>query len=408
MIRSLFVGSLLLWLASCGAAGGGANKPAVAESGAAATPDAPVAAAKPVSVDAKTQQQLGIQVAPAEAASLAAPVSATGQLQLNEDRTWKVGAVIEGRIVSMPVKLGDSVRSGQVLAQMHSHMVHDARADRQQALAELDRLKVLAEQARRVRDRTQRLLDLKAASREQMEAAETQLRSSELSVRNAEAELRKAETHITEFLDVPLREEPHTGDTATDPDNVPIRAPAAGTVMERLANVGTVVPVAGPVVTLSDLSSLWLIAAVNEADLRHIRKGQAVAITVRAYPDRTFPGRVFQLGEHMDPQTRTLQVRVLVSNPGGLLKPDMFANVEFSAQGVRPVIQVPEAAVQDLEGKAVVFVQNPGGAFAPVPVTVGTRSAGRIEVTSGLQAGTPVVIKGAVLLKSQLLKGEED
>lgn len=394
---------LSLLLVACGGGGGAAPKPAEAapEAGNDAKP-------KPVAVDQKTQQQLGIEVERAEAASLAAPVSATGQLQWNEDRTWKVGAVIEGRIVAMPVKLGDRVAAGQVVAQMHSHMVHDARADRQQALAELDRLKVLAEQARRVRDRTQRLVDLKAASREQMEAAETQLRSADLSVRNAEAELRKAETHITEFLDVPLKEAPHTGDPATDPDNVPIRAPAAGTVVERLANVGSVVPVAGPIVAISDLSSLWLIAAVNEMDLRHIRPGQSVGITVRAYPGRTFPGRVFRLGEQMDPQTRTLQVRVIVSNSGGLLTPGMFANVEFAAQGVRPVIQVAEAAIQDLEGKTVVFVKQADGTFAPVPVVVGTRSAGRVEITSGLEAGTQVVVKGAVILKSQLLKGEED
>ncbi|BDC50794.1 cation efflux system protein CzcB [Bryobacterales bacterium F-183] len=378
------------------------SKPEAAAAPAAAEP------AKPVTVDAKTRQQLGIEVAPAEETSLAAPVSATGQLQLNEDRTWKVGAVIEGRIVAMPIKLGERVAGGQVLAQMHSHMVHDARATLQQARAELDRNRVLAEQARRVRDRTQRLLDLKAASREQMEAAETQLRSAEMSVQNAEAELKKSEIHITEFLDVPLKVGPHTGDPATDPDNVPIRAPAPGVVMERLANVGSVVSAAAPVVVISDLSSLWLIAAVNEADLRQIRQGQSVAITVRAYPDRTFPGRVFQLGEHMDPQTRTLQVRVLVSNTGGLLKPDMFANIEFSTQGSRPVIQVPEAAIQDMEGKSVVFIQHPDGTFTPVPVSVGTRSAGRVEITGGLKAGTPVVVKGAVLLKSQLLKGEED
>jgi cobalt-zinc-cadmium efflux system membrane fusion protein len=124
-----------------------------------------------VSVDAQTQKQLGLEVQPAISRSVAAPITATGQLQVNEDKTWHVGAVTEGRIVNVPVHLGDFVKAGQILAQMHSHEVHDSRADQKQAMAELDRVKVMAEQALRVRDRTRRLYDLKAASREQLEAA---------------------------------------------------------------------------------------------------------------------------------------------------------------------------------------------------------------------------------------------
>ena len=160
-------------------------------------------------------------------------------------------------------------------------------------------------------------LDLKAASREQLEAAETQYRAAQLSVSTAQAEESiRAEFHLTEFLDVPLSDKTPSGTEVTDADRVPIKSPAAGTVMERVANVGTVVSIGDPVVTVSDLSSLWLIAAINEAELSHIRVGQPVRISVRAYPDRVFPGKVFQLGERMDPQTRTLQVRVLVSNSG--------------------------------------------------------------------------------------------
>ena len=92
----------------------------------------------------------GIEVQLAVARSVAAPITATGQLQLNEDKTWHVGAVTEGRIVGVPVHLGESVSAGQILAQMHSHEVHDSRADRRQAVAELDRVKVMAEQAMRV------------------------------------------------------------------------------------------------------------------------------------------------------------------------------------------------------------------------------------------------------------------
>jgi cobalt-zinc-cadmium efflux system membrane fusion protein len=178
-------------------------------------------------------------------------------------------------------------------------------------------------------------------------------------------------------------------------------------VMERNASAGTVVSVGDPVVTVTDLSSLWLIAAVNEADLSHVRIGQAVKITVRAYPDRIFPGKVFQLGEHMDPQTRTLQVRVLVANTQSLLKPEMFATADFAGQGERSIIHVPESAVQEIDGKTVVFVGTQTGSFTRREVKVGARVDRQVEILSGLEPGTPVVVNGAVLLKSQLLKGSE-
>lgn len=359
-----------------------------------------------VSVDARTQEQLGLEVQPVRALSVSAPIIATGQLQMNEERSWKVGAVTEGRIIAVPVRLGETVTAGQIVAQMHSHEVHDARANRRQAIAELERQKVLVEQARRVRDRTRRLFDLKAGAREQLEAAETQFRSAEYSVTNAEAELQKTEAHLTEFLEVPLQDAGHNADGTDDQDYVPIKAPANGTVVERLANVGTVVSVATPVVTISDLSSLWLIAAVNEADLSLIRPQQTVRISVRAYPDKTFPGEVFQLGERLDPQTRTLQVRVLVSNLNGLLKPDMFATADFTPQSRNASIHVPESAVQDLNGKTVVFVRAEKESFVVREVKAGARVAGQIEILSGLEPGTPVVVNGALLLKSQLLKSE--
>jgi len=360
-----------------------------------------------VSVDPQTQKQLDIAVEPATSGAVDTPITATGQLQLNQNSTWQVGAIIEGKVVAVAVNVGDKVKAGQIVAQMHSHEVHDSRATRRQAVAELNRLKLLAEQSLRVRDRTQRLFDLKAASREQLEAAETQYRAAQLSVSTAQAEVDKADFHLTEFLDVPLSDKTPSGAEVTDADRVPIKSPAGGTVMERVANVGTVVSIGDPVVTVSDLSSLWLIAAINEAELSHIRVGQPVRISVRAYPDRVFPGKVFQLGERMDPQTRTLQVRVLVSNSGGLLKPDMYATVELDSPAQRSSISVPDSAVQELNGKTVVFVRTKEGEFSPREITAGRRLDKRVEVLSGLDPGTPVVVRGAMILKSQLLKDSE-
>lgn len=361
-----------------------------------------------IEVDQKTQEQLEIKVEPAVLSSVTAPIIATGLLELNENQTWKVGALIAGKIMSVPVHRGDFVRAGQVIAQMHSHEVYDARATRRQYIAELDRLKTLEEQALRVRDRTQRLLELKAASREQMEATETAYRSARLSVATAQAEVEKASFHLKNFLEVPIEESRHISGMTSEQDRIPIKSPASGTVMERLANNGSVVSAGDPVIVVSDLSTLWLIAAVNEADLSKIFPGQAVAISVRAYPDRTFAGKVYQLGERMDPQTRTLQIRVSVANTQGLLKPDMFVTAEFAPQKTNASIYLPESAIQQIDGKSVVFIRSADGKYEPRDVEVGKRADQKIEILSGIDVGTPVVVQGAFLLKSHLLKSDED
>src|SRR5204863_3846122 len=123
-------------------------------------------------VDGSVRQNLNLTVASAEEAPVGTPVASTGQLQVNEDATWVVGAMSDGKILSVPVGVGDFIRKGQPLAILHSHEVHDARASLRQATSELARQRVLQEQARAVRDRARRLFDLRAMSREQLESAE--------------------------------------------------------------------------------------------------------------------------------------------------------------------------------------------------------------------------------------------
>jgi membrane fusion protein, heavy metal efflux system len=125
---------------------------------------------------------------------------------------------------------------------------------------------------------------------------------------------------------------------------------------------------------------------------------------VRAWADRDFKGRILRLGESLDPTTRTLQVRVLVPNPEGLLKPEMFAAVRITRSDSRPALTIPKEAVQDLNGKASVFVQTSASTFRPKPVLVGSAIGDRIEITEGLKREDRVVVAGAFGLKSEMLK----
>ncbi|HYI92447.1 MAG TPA: efflux RND transporter periplasmic adaptor subunit [Bryobacteraceae bacterium] len=354
-------------------------------------------------MDDSVRKDLNVTLAVAEEAPMGTFVAATGQLQVNEDASWTVGAMTDGKITSVPVRVGDQVRSGQVMAILHSHDVHDARASLRQAKAEVAKQKVLEEQARAVRDRTRRLFQLRAASREQLEAAEAMYLSTTNSVAAAQAEVDKAEFHLTDYLEVALESRVGHKHEAGG-DGLTIKSPASGTLMERKATAGTVVSAGDPVFTVADLTSLWFIAAVNEADMSRVRPGQRVNVTVRAFPDRKFAGKVLRLGERLDPQTRTLQVRVLLPNDGGLLKPDMFATADFETSDTRRVLQVPESSVQELNGKHVVFVPAEGDSFSPKEVTIGGKNAGRVQVLSGLRPGDTVVVSGAYLLKTQAMK----
>jgi multidrug efflux pump subunit AcrA (membrane-fusion protein) len=356
-----------------------------------------------VTLDADAQKQAGVVVAALEPRVVSESISANGQITVNEDQTWHVGAVADGKVTQTLVKVGDFVRAGQVLAYIHSHIVHDARASYQQAQAELDRANSALTQAKRSRDRAGRLLVLQAVSQEQRELAESEVRTAESAVRKAEADVQKERTHLTEVLEVSVESESsqHRG---ADDDGIPIKAPSDGTVFRREVGPGSVMTAGSAAFTITNTASLWLVAAVNEADLAEVQPGQPVEITVKAYPDRVFRGRILKLGEEMDPVTRTLKVRVLVPNPGAVLKPEMFATASILRKNSRSAIFVPEGAIQELNGHRVVFIRKTDTQFEPRAIQTGVAANGTVEVTAGLKASDQIVIKGSFLVKSQLLK----
>lgn len=368
--------------------------------GRAPAPASPAADSTPrrVTLDSAGQKQVGLELMRVEIRSSPITVKSTGRLVFNEDRSWHIGAVTGGRIAQVDASIGDRVAAGQVLARMHSDDVHEARAAYQKALAQLKNAETAARYARTARDRTARLYHLKAASRQQVETSATDLQRAETQLADARAEVNRARTHLTEFLGVPLSGALPGGDF------ISIRAPAAGIVVRRLVTPGTVVSPGQEVFTVADTSSLWLIAAVNEADLSRIRVGSAATVFVRAYPNHAFAGKVIRLGEELDPHTRTLQVRVLVPNPQAMLKPEMYADVRIAAGESRPAIYVAEAALQDLGGQAVVFVRVAPDEFEPRPVRIGARANGTVEILAGLKPGETVVTRGSFTLKSELFR----
>ncbi|MDF2441694.1 MAG: hypothetical protein JWN98_2678 [Abditibacteriota bacterium] len=180
---------------------------------------------------------------------------------------------------------------------------------------------------------------------------------------------------------------------------VPVRAPIAGVVQTRNVAVGELIQADAPLLTIVDLSTVALEAALFEADFARVRIGSTVRVTTDAMPGRSFTGRISFLGSQVDPQTRTLTARALVNNPGNL-RPGMTARGQIQTGIGAPAITVPAAAVLDDGAARIVFVDK-GGKYERREVVAGNTSNQRTEIKSGLQPGEEVVVEGAPALRAE-------
>jgi membrane fusion protein, heavy metal efflux system len=400
--RTILLLALLAILAACG----GAPQPAPPATAKAESKPEPARQAGVVTIDEKMTGREWITVEQVKEGSAVESIQATGRLTTHEDSTWKVGSITDGRIVRVLAKLGERVKTGQVLARLHSHDVHEARAEYARANGELTRANSALALAERMRDRARKLYDLKAGSLEQVERSEADLLAAQAAVRTAEVDVRRTEIHLRENLRIdPKEPEGHNpGDMLHDEDLVPIMSPGSGVVLRRMITEGSVVTAGQELIVVSDLNRLRLIANLGEQHLPLIRPGATARIELAALPGRIFTGRVDRVGEEMDPQTRTAEVWITIAAAGQALKPEGYANVEIVTGATRPGMLIPSEAVQDVEGAPSVFVQTGTHSYTVHPVSLGERFLDRVEILQGLSPGDRIAVKGSFLLKSQLLK----
>ncbi|HEV2198509.1 MAG TPA: efflux RND transporter periplasmic adaptor subunit [Bryobacteraceae bacterium] len=325
-----------------------------------------------------------------------------GRIALADDHTWRVGVRTVGSVVAVYAGLGDYVHQGQVLARYHADEVRDSRAQYRAALSELDRTKAVAAQARRNRDRAQRLLELKAGSVQQVELAEQDLMSAQAAIRRVQIEVDRGRDLLEDDLKVPA--DPPASRPDETEDEVPIIAPGDGYIIEKNITPGKTVELSGVTFVIGDLSKLWMLASVRQEDLGKLRAGQSALVVLPDQDGLRFPGRVTNLGQEFDPSTRVMQVRIEIANVNARLHPEMLANAEIPVGNRKPVLIVLSDAVQQMNGQDVVFVQTAPDRFIVRPVRVGETADGRTPILEGLKAGDPVVVHGSFILKSQLLK----
>lgn len=181
---------------------------------------------------------------------------------------------------------------------------------------------------------------------------------------------------------------------------IPVLAPIAGEVVERLVSPGQVVQ-AGQTqaFTISNLSTVWVQADVYQADLAYVHQGDDVVVQTDAYPD-VFHGRISYVAPALDPNTRTLQARVVVDNPGEKLKKDMYCTVKVTAGTQKNVIVVPDASIlRDDNNQPFVYVEGPDNQFGRREVTLGAVEDGSTQIVAGLSSGDRVVGDGSLFLQ---------
>jgi len=316
----------------------------------------------------------------------------SGVVQPNSYRETPVMSLIGGIVRSVGPELGQSVRKGQTIAVVSSNDLADAQTKYLAAFAEL-------EEHHKHHARTEKLVAIGAASREELELATTKLKAAESEVANLRQRLL--------LLGLSSQRVSALRSTSQVSSEVSLPAPASGTVTSRTVNSGEVIEANKELLRVTDLSSVWVVAQVYEKDLGKIHIGSGASITTDAYPGRVFRGRVSYIDPAINPQTRTAQARIELANPGQQLKIGMYVNVAFGALGgaENTAPTIPAAAVQNLNNQQVVFVAtNEPNVFIMRPLRLSPETNGIYQVLEGLNVGDRIVTNGSFLLRAEWLK----
>lgn len=344
--------------------------------------------AESVALSNKEKKGVKIETAPVAYKNIQTRIAANGKIIPPNNRTFVVSYAFPARVSNIIVRVGDWVSDGSPLITLHSEEVGKSRAEFFRAQADL-------ELAQANFERQKRLFEHGAGAQKDYLAAEA-----ELKVARANLEACEKKLHLLGFTEEEVKRM-----AAVHQINpiITLYSPIRGKVVEIKVVPGEMVDQAKDMMTILDPRILWVDAEIFEKDIARIKLGQKVEISVPAYPEKIFLGKVSYIGDVLNEQTRTITVRTEVENQELLLKPGMFASLKINLNGDRAVLAVPEAAVCDQQGEKFVFLPR-GEEFELRKVVVGVRQDGYYEVVSGLKEGELVVTTGSFQLKSKLLE----
>jgi cobalt-zinc-cadmium efflux system membrane fusion protein len=340
----------------------------------------------PLSPDAV--ERAGIVVAPVTSGTSGTEIRLPGVVEPNTYRQVVVTPLVAGRVTKVGPVLGDHVRRGQTLAEIYSPTLAEAQTRYVSAQAMLDAHD-------RELQRTQKLVEIGAASRQELEKIHAEHAAQTAAVQSARSQL---ELLVVSALALEKMAPGHNVSATTT-----VPAPIDGVVTERGVNVGLNVDTTTKLFTVVDLSTVWIVADLYEKDSARVRVGSEAAITTSASPDVTLRGRVSYIDPQVSAETRTAKVRVEVPNLRGELRLGMYADVVVTGAPSGSTARIPRNAVQNVGERTFVYLANPKepGKFIEREVRLGQGSRADVEVTSGVQLGDIVVTVGSFFVRAE-------
>ncbi len=325
-----------------------------------------------------------ITIKDVELSGIGVTLKATGEIGPNQNRFVVVSPRTPGVAKEVLVDWGDRVKKGQVLAILDSIELGQARADYKKA-------KAMLKLAKKNYQREKSLYRQNICSKKQFLEAETDYEQAQIELKALRERLKLMGLHENIMLNA-------------QSSLFTIAAPFDGTVIEKKVAVGELKDAFTPIVTISDLTHIWVWFDIYEKDITKVKVGNRVIISVASYPDEQFEGLVTYIGATVNEKTRTVKVRAEADNSHEKLKPGMFAKVLLQVETRGDSIMLPEEAVQSDGQKDFVFVPLREGLFLRRDVNLGARVDGYLKVISGLSRNDKVVVKGSFLLKSEIMK----
>jgi cobalt-zinc-cadmium efflux system membrane fusion protein len=339
-----------------------------------------------------------IQVQPVQLAEVPSDeLVAQARIMANPNRVARVLPQVQGRVTKVMVRLGDSVEQGQPLAELESPDADAAVAAFLQAQAAERQAQATLGKAETDLARMRDLYQYRAVAEKDLVGAQNDFTQAQLGLEAAAAARQQAWRKL-ELLG--LR-------PSGFQQPILVRAPISGKILEvnvapgeYRAAVSFHTDSTAPLMTIADLSTVWVSADVPEPFIRLVHVGEPVSISLVSFPDEVFVGKVARIGDVLDPQTRTLKVHVELPNPQRRFRPEMFGSLRHSGpKRMMPV--VPAAAIVQEYGRSVVFVERGPGQFERREVSTGVRTGTVVSILGGVQAGDRVIVDGAMLLKGQ-------
>ena len=318
---------------------------------------------------------------------------APGKIEANPNRVSKVVLPVTGRVASVFVKVGDAVRKDQPLLTIVSSDADSAMSADLSAQAGVTQAEAAVGKSQADFDRVSDLFEHNAIANKEVLNAGSALAQAKALLEQARAAREQAIRRLAVLGLQP----------GQFGQQVVVPSPLAGKVLEL-----SIVPgeyrndTNASVMTIADLSTVWVTSQVPESYIRFVQVGEEVEISLVAYPREVFTGRVSRIADVVDPQTRTVKVQAQMDNAGGRFRPEMYGTIHHIESIAKTPVLPAGAIVENTDGRRIVFVETAPGRFEPRQVSIGRRTADLVRIASGVAPGDTVVVDGAMLLKGLL------